>query len=205
MMNSKPRQSANAIVDEVFELLNERHLYKKIDVPIDTAVASFQYDKKSPVTHGYFIEVTSQLVRHIYQSGSLFRQQLTELQSCCETMELLETGYQSPHTRGYHAAYLDALTDLEQVLAQLSIIIKITSRDKYMRWVCITRIDPSDWATKCRIVEALLSRSPSLPSSITNCSPAQLAHHIYQLINVFLSSEHSVENLLSADSEFTPE
>jgi hypothetical protein len=205
MMNSNSRQNANATIDEVFELLNEGHLYETIDVPIETAAASFKFDKKSPVTHDYFIEITSGLVRHIYQRGSLFRQQLPNFQACCETMTLLEEGYQNPYARGYHAAYLDALNDLEQVLAQLSGIIKIISRNKYMRWVCITRIDPSDWATKCQIVEALISRTPSLPSSITNCSPPQLADHIYQLINAILSSEHSVENFLSADTEFTPE
>lgn len=205
MMNSKPRQSANVIVDEVFELLNEKHLYETIDAPIETAAASFQFDIKSPVTHGYFIEVTSGLVRHVHQRGSLLRQQLTDLQACCETMALLEDGYQGPYARGYHAAYLDALTDLEQVLARLSGIIKIISRDKYIRWVCLSRIDPSDWANKCQIVEALISRSPSLPSSIINCSPAQLADHISQLINVILSSEGAVDNLLAADTEFTPE
>jgi hypothetical protein len=203
MMNSKSQQNANAIIDEVFELLNERHLYETIDAPIESAAASFQFNKKSPVTHDYFIEVTSGLVRHVYQQSSLFRQQLTNLQARCEAMALLEEGYQNPYARGYHAAYLDALTDLEQVLAQLSIIIKITSRDKYMWWVWITRIDPSDWATKCRIVEALLSRSPSLPPSITNCSPCQLANHIYQLINAILSSEYLIDKLLSADTEFS--
>ncbi len=203
MMNYSSRYKAEAILDEVFELLDEIHLYKTIDEPIDRAAASFQFKSKAPVTHNRFIEITSRFIRYVYQR-CLLRQQLTDLQARCETMALLEESYQSSYARGYHAAYLDAIEDLEHVLAELSSIVKMVSRAKYIRWACTTRIDPSNWATKCRIVEALISRSSNLPPSIANCSPPQLTDHIHQLIKAIISSECKVDNLLTADSEVIP-
>ena len=197
MMNSKSRQNAETILDAVFELLDEHHLYETIDEPIERAIASFAFDIKTPVTHDYFIEITIRFVRHIYQQGLFIRQRLSFSQARSETIALLEEGYESAYATGYYAAYLDSLNDIERVLTQISDHIKMVSRTRYSRWVCATRIDPSDWAAKCRIVEILIGRSSFLPPSITRCSPSQLTDHIPKLINVIISSERSVDNLLS--------
>ena len=100
MMSSKSRQNAEEILDVVFELLDDYHLYETIDEPIEKAFASFAFDIKTPVTHDYFIEITSRFVRHIYQQGLFIRQKLSISQASSETIALLEDGYQSPYKQG---------------------------------------------------------------------------------------------------------
>lgn len=198
MMSSKSRRDVTAIVDEVFELLSEKRLSATIDKPIEKAAASFQLDIKTPVTHDYFIATTSRFVRHVYQEGLPIRQKLSPPQDRFEAMALLESGYQNAYGKGYNAAYLDAQTDILPVLIQISEHLKMISRAIYGRWVCATRIGPTDWSTKCQIAEILVNRFATLPPTLANCPPAQLADHIHQIITVMISSEQTVYSLLSA-------
>jgi len=197
-MNSNCRQNVNDILDEVFERLSERHLSETIDTPIDTAAASFRFGKKAPMTHDYFIEIISRFVGHVYQQGLSFRQKLSQTQAHFEATALLENGYQNSYGKGYHAAYLDALSDIEPVLAQISDHLKMISRVRYGRCVYSTYIDPSDWPAKCRIAEALINRFTSLPRSLAGFPPARFVDHIPQIINIIISSKQTAYNLLSA-------
>jgi len=197
-MNSESRQNAEAIIDKVFELLDERHLYEIIDEPIEKATDSFTFDNKTPMTHDYFIETTSLFVRHIYQQGLFIRQELSLSQASSETIALLEKGYKSAYTTGYYAAYLDALNDIKHVLVQISDHIKLVSRARYQRWVYVSYIDSLDWAVKCRIVDTLIKCSTCLPPNITNCPPVRLVDDIPELIDRIISSEHLAYHSLSA-------
>jgi len=198
MMSSKSRQNAEEILDAVFELLDAHHLYETIDEPIEKAIASFPFDIKTPVTHDYFIEITSRFVRHIYEQGLFIRQKLSLSQARSETIALLEDGYQNPYKRGYDAAYLDALNDIKQVLAQISDHIKMVSRARYQQWVYVSYIESLDWAVKCQIVDTLIKRSSCLPPNITNCTPVRFVDEIPELIDRIISSEQLAYHSLSA-------
>jgi hypothetical protein len=116
---------------------------------------------------------------------------------------ILEEGYEALHGRGYYAAFLDAsnpeLNGLEYVLAQMANYINVKARTRYIRWVCASRIELSDWSTRCLIAEILLKRWKScLLPNVRACSPAQLAHHLSELINLVLSTNRTVSKMLGA-------
>ena len=201
-MNS--RKKAQAILQEVFELLDESFLNAKIVTPTEKAAESFQYDPKPVVTYPYFLKVTGSLVRHIYRQA--LGQKLSMAQACAETLVVLETGYRNAHHRGFDAAYLDAQNSqqdgLEQVLVNISDIIIETQREKHFRWVCTTLIDPSGWITRCRMVEAMQKQEASCFSeALCRCPAAQLADHLPELISAVISSNAMANKLTGADIE----
>ena len=207
MTNSDTRKESGIILDEIFELIDERYMQETIDKPIEKAAARFEFDDTVPVTHHNFIQITSKFVKHIYEHGAGVRQQLSTLQARTEMTAILEKGYQNPGDRGYYAAYLDSINQkingLEFVLAKVAEFITMTTRARHIRWVFTSRIDPSDWSAKCRTVEILLKRwGNCLPPSILECPPAQLADVLPELINLIISTENTVNKMLNADIDF---
>ena len=195
------------ILDEIFELIDEKYMQQTIDKPIEKAAASFEFDDTAPVTHHNFIQITSKFVKHIYEHGAGVRQQLSTSQARTEMTAILEKGYQNTGDSGYHAAYLDSINQeidgLEFVLAKVAEFIIMMTRARHIRWVCTSRIDPSDWSAKCRIVKILLKRwGNCLSLSILDCPPAQLADFLPELINLMISTENTVTKTLNADIDF---
>ena len=200
MTNFELEQRVKAIIDTVFELLDEQHLYKLIDEPIDKTIASFKLDNETPVTHDYFIENTSRFVRHIYQQGPFIRLKLSKSQAYSEATAILEQIFKNPGTNatGYEMAYLYALNDIEYVLAQISDYIKLVSRDKYKRWVYASYIDSLDWMLKCQIVDTLIKQSTCLPPDIAGRPSFLFVDDIPELIDTITSSEQLAYHLLNA-------
>ena len=203
MTNSEGRRKAAAIVEEVFEKTVEEYLQLRIDQPIEKAAASFEFDAAAPVTHQSFTQVTRDFVRHVYEQGLGCWQEMSAMEACAEAVAILEEGYEALHGRGYYAAFLDAsnpeLNGLEYVLAQMANYINVKARTRYTRWVCASRIELSDWPTRCLIAEILLKRWKScLLPNVRACSPAQLAHHLSELINLVLSTNRTVNKMLGA-------
>jgi len=121
-----------------------------------------------------------------------------------EAMAILEERYLGPHARGYYAAFLDVsnskLDGHEFILTQIAEIIKALAREKHLKWVYFSLIAPLDWLTRCQIAEILLKRwRPFLPLNIQQCSPAQLADHLADLINVLRSTDNKVNKMLNTD------
>ncbi len=77
------------------------------------------------------------------------------------------------------------------------------ARARHIRWVCASRLEMSDWPTRCRMAEILLQRwGPFLPENLRACSPAQLANHMSELINVILSVNRMVNKILDSGGGF---
>ena len=160
MTNSEGKRKANAIIEEVFEKAGEEYLQLRIDEPVEKAAASFEFDQDSPITHHTFIQIITDFVRHVYKQGLYPRQEMSATEACAEAVAILEEGYQSPHGRGYYAAFLDAsnekLDGLEYVLAQMASYINVKAKTRYIRWVYASRMELADWPTRCLIAEILL-------------------------------------------------
>ena len=187
-----------------FELIDEDYLYRLIDKPIEEAVVDFTFDRKAPLTHQAFIRIIGDFVHHINKNGSRLRQKLSVTQARAEAVAILEAGYQGSHASGYDAAFLDVLNPkldgYEFVLSQIAEIIKGMSRQRHIKWVYSSRIAPLDWPTRYRIAEILLKHwRPFLPLNISQCSPAQLADHLPDLIEVLRSTDGTVRKMLNAD------
>ena len=191
MMNSEGKRKAAALIREVFEKTGEEYLQLRIDEPIARAAASFEFDRHLPVTHQTFTQVIADFVRHVYEQGLWRKQKLTVREARAEAVAILEEGYQTSRDRGYYAAFLDALNPdlgLEYVLGQMATHIIAVARAKHVRWVCASRMELSDWTTRCLIAEILLEHwKPFLPENICECSPAQFAYHLSELIILGIS------------------
>ena len=206
-MTNSERKRAETIIQEVFEKINDEYLRVRIEEPIEKAAASFEFDRTVPVTHQTFTQVTRDFVRHVYQRAMWGWQIMPAEKALTEAVAILEGGYQAAHGQGYYAAFLDAsnlnLNGLEYILAQMASYITVMARARHIRWVCASRIELADWPTRYLIAEILLQRwEPFLPENVRTCSPAQLANHITELINVVLSIDRTVSTMLDANIDF---
>ena len=207
-MTNSERKRAEAVIEEVFEKTSEEYLQLRIDEPIEKATASFEFDRTAPVTHQTFTQVTRDFVRHVYQKALWGWQNMSAREALDEAVAILERGYPAAHGQGYYTAFLDAsnpnLNGLEYILTQMARHITLMARARHIRWVCASRIELSDWPTRCRIAEILLQRwEPFLPENIRTCSPPQLANHLPELINVILSIDRTVSKMLEANIDFS--
>jgi len=205
MTSSETRNIAEQIIEEIFELTDEDYLNHRIDGPIEEAEKSFEFDATDPVTHQALMRITGNFVRHIYEHGLGFSQIGQDPYGRSEALTILEEGYQSAHTTGYYGALLDASDPLQngvdQVLTQIAEFIILRTRHRHIRWVYCSRFTSLDWATRCIIAEILLERlGPFLPPNISGCSPAQFADHIPELIEVLMSTDKKVSNILGTET-----
>ena len=203
MMSSDSNLNAAGIIQEVFELLDEQYLYQFIDKRIEQATADFKFEQRDTMTHDVFIHTIGDYLHHIYKTGFWIRQIMSIAQARAEAMALLEKYYQSPHSRGYDTAFLDVLNSkmdgFEFILAQIAEIIKAVTREKHIKWVYFSRIIPLDWSVRCQIAEILIKRwAIFLPPNLSQCSPAQLADELPNLINAIRFTEDTVRIRWSA-------
>jgi len=205
-MTNSERKRAEAVIEEVFEKTSEEYLHLRIDEPIEKAAASFEFDRTAPVTHQTFTQVTRDFVRHVYRKALWGWQKMSAGEALDEAVEILERGYPAAPGQGYDTAFVDAsnpnLNGLEYILTQMARHITLMARARHIRWVS-SRIELSDWPTRCLIAEILLQRwEPFLPENLRTCSPAQLANHLPELINVVLSIDRTVSKMLEGNSDF---
>ena len=208
MTNSNARLKADSTINKVFELLDEEYLCHRVDEPIEKAAAGFGFNQETQVTHQIFIRVTGEFVRHVYEHGPKPRQILSAVQARTEATAILEEGYQNPHARGYYASFLDALNPnlngLEFVLDQMTQFIIARARERHIRWIYLSRIDPSDWSTKCLIAQILIERwGAFLPSSLLSCTPAQLADSLPELFDALCFASSMVREAIGAEIDLS--
>ena len=206
-MTNSERKRAEAIIEEVFEKTSEEYLQLRIDEPIEKTATSFEFDRTAPVTHQTFNQVTRDFVRHVYQKALWGWQKMSAGEALDEAVAILERGYPAAPGQGYDTAFVDAsnpnLNGLEYILTQMARHITLMEREKHIRWVCASRMELSDWPTRCLIAEILLQRwEPFLPENVRICSPVQFAHHLPGLINVGLSIDRTVSKMLEANIDF---
>ena len=193
MTNSRIKQVAETLINQVFDLMDETHVVRTIDEPIQEALGSFKYEETAP-SHEVILQVVSDFVRHVYEHGLKPRQILSQAEAQAEALSILENHYESLGARGYDAAILDAsnpkLDGLAHILERMTELIIRMARAKYVRWVCATRIDPSNWPLRCAMAQILLERSrPYLPENLLRCSPVQFADHLPLLIDLIQSTD----------------
>jgi len=205
MINLKARHKAVAIIDEVLELTAEEYLHRQIVEPLENSHIKFSFDKTVPFTHQNFIRITGELVQHIYKHGLAIKRTLSISQACREALAIIEKGYESQEVRGYDAAYLDASKPdgLEFVLTWITGFIITRTRDRHIKWIYTSRIDPIDWHTKCLMAEILLKQwGPFLPSGVFACTPSQLAPFLPDLFRKISSSDNIVQKSMSGGRDF---
>lgn len=203
MTNFRDKKRAVAVIEKVLELTDEEYLQRLIDKPVEKVFASFEFDRNARVSHYYFMDVVGDFVRRIYLDGLGASRNLSRSQARAEALIIIERAYQSQDVQGYYAALAEAFNGIESVLARIAEFIITRTRERHIRWVHSSRIDPFDWPTRCLIAEILIERwGPFLPPDIRSCNSAQLADALPQLFNAVTSTVSIVRKTKGAGIEF---
>ena len=190
-MSSDRMRRAEKVLDSIFKQLNEDHISKRIDEPIDTVLQDFTSRLLNSDENRTPSKVFSEFVRCVYADG--LKAGWHVVNSEATSLSLLEDHYRGLWSDGYCAAMLDAtnstMGDLGFVLAQLAEIIKTKERQEYIQAVFTRQIDPSDWHLRCEIVKVLHDRyGPLLSPTLQECPPSQLVDQIPALSIAIISS-----------------
>lgn len=204
MMNLNKEVEVEEILDRVLKLLDGEIIERTVSLPIREATANFEFHKFEHITYKRFIKKTGKFIQHVYLNGLDPKQKLTQKQAEAEAIAILEMGYQNAYGKGFYAAYLDSQNNnfesLEIILSQISEIIVQRTRDRYVQWVITTQIRSLDWHIRCRILEAFQKPQFSiLPHTLKNCPPAMFADHLPDLINILITADNKISNLMTTD------
>jgi len=197
-MSSERKHRAEKILDSILNQLNEGHIRKRIDEPIDAVLGDFTSSLQQSGQNHTPSEVCSEFVRCVYADALGAKWHTVNAEAT--SLSLLEDHYQGLWSDGYCAAVLDATNSnmggLDFVLAQLAEIIKTKERQEYVQAVFARQINPSDWHLRCEIVKVLLARyRPLLLPTLRECPPSQLVDEIPALTIAIISSHSTTAKI----------
>lgn len=200
MTRGPEKPAVQALLVRVAHLLDEEHMARTIDGPIEAAAAAFTPLDSPNAFHRRFHQVIAAFVQHVYQQGLTPPRHFSTDQAGSEAIALLDAWYWGAHDRGYAAALLDALhperDGVSLVLAQLESIIKENERRKYRRWVFASSVEALGWRAKLEIADQLLNvMRPYLPPQFHRCAGAQFVDDIPALIMMHIGTDASVQRL----------
>jgi len=139
MTNSHPEGRADAIIDELMELMDGERMAREIDVSIDRCLVRCRGTVRGPVSRDAFHDAISGLIRCVYEQGLGVAQRLSPREACAEAIAILESGYPNAGGSGYDVAFLDASdpqrNGLESVLEYLAEELRARERQKHFSWV----------------------------------------------------------------------
>ncbi|MBW1781728.1 MAG: hypothetical protein JRL30_13420 [Deltaproteobacteria bacterium] len=200
MTNSKDKKRAGDIIEKILEITHEAYLQKTIDGPVEEALAAFEYDANIQMNYINFINTVTDFLCHIYLKAPGTNQNLSRDQNCAESLLIIDQAFGTHDIRGYEVAFAEAFVDLGSVLSKIAGFIITKRRERYIRWVYTTCIDPLNWPDKCLIAEMFIEKWRSfLPSSILSCTAAQLADVLPQLFKAVQSTEAMVQRTIGSD------
>ena len=129
------RERAQAVVARMAAHLQEAYLAARVDKPIDRAAQSFDYRGPRELSFRSFRAAVARFVAHIYAHGLSCPRELSPSQAEDEAITLLDSLYEGPRGRDFHAAFLDAVCSqpdgLTMVLARLTEGIKARAVDAH--------------------------------------------------------------------------
>ncbi len=198
-MNCEDIRPGEQVLDAILGDLDEGHIHKRIDEPIETVVREFTEGLDCCVEPRAAREVFAQLVECVYRDG--LRAPWKVADPAATALMLLENHYRGLQSEGYYAAVLDAtgpaMGGTTFVLTQLAEIIRTKERQEYVDAVFTRRIDPSNWRLRREIVEILLERYQLLlPPELLDCAVWQLVDEIPDMVLYILSSCSAVGGIV---------
>ena len=181
-------------VDRVLSLIDEAHLARYIDRPVEEAVATFRCEVEKPKSHSEFLDVASSFVQHLLRQAPVCPRQLTLSQARDEAVALVKLAYRPVSTVAYEAALCEAFDQstpgMKCVLDRLCETFRGRCRESYCVSVFTRHIDTCDWQTRCEIVRVLLEQYlgdlPSSPHGAELC-PQMLVDDIPDLVHTAIA------------------
>ena len=202
MPNCDEGEEADSILDAVLSLLDEQRLKESIDLPIERALATFDWSIQAGDSsmEQEFLRTVAEFSTHMYKQGLPLPQTLSPAQATGEAIELLERTRAGLGGIGYDDALLDFIyrgkEGLEMVLAEMTATLKAMERQKYFRWIMASYLDHLEWKTKCSVVKALLARwCVFLPQGVADCPGEQVVYLYAALIRDHIETHQELKQL----------
>ncbi len=180
---------AAVIIETIIDLLDEAHLLRRIDQPIEAAVASFHPSTAVLHSHKEVHSIVADFIQHLLRSDPVCPREISKDQALDEAVALLQSSYGDWPPSAYQVAVTDAQNELRGihwVLESLANGIKRRRRSEYRHWALVSHLDPCDWEIQVAIARRLREHilRDGDPTQLTKAPPAEeMVGQIGQMID----------------------
>jgi hypothetical protein len=186
MMNSA-NFDPMAVINTLLDLLWDQKIRLEIEQPIELSGSNFPIDIPEPIKSESFNQTIAGFVTHIYRIAIRFPRILSEREALAEAIHLLMHYSDAEGPDRYGAilsnVVLGGKEELKKVLFQLSQIIKMNEREKYIRWVFICHYSSLDWEKRCRIAATFKDLNlKHMTPELKNFEPEQIAEYFQHIL-----------------------
>ena len=101
MKNSTNDATFRETLTSILTALDDRHIRREYNDPLDRAAQTFDYDPGQSYTHAHFHKTIAKFIAHLYKQGLHLRQALTLDQAHDEAINILTRYYKGVHDTGY--------------------------------------------------------------------------------------------------------
>jgi hypothetical protein len=192
--NTKDQE--NLLFEYILSEIGRDTLIKTIDLPIDSARASFCLDKVIIHHHDELTQTIAAFYQHLLRHMQKGLDAVDRDVAGMEGTALLERSYAK--YGGFSAALQEAKHagqgGLRFVLDTLTDQFKKEEREKHINYVLKTTIDPLEWEEKVRFIAWFLKHlGPNLPQEILNQPPIRYATHYETIVKVYADSMDTIK------------
>jgi len=185
------------VIGSLVALLDEGHIARQIDEPVDRALEGFPFPEDLAYSHSTFHKVIADFVRYLWEKGLPCARKLSESQARDEAVAILEQAYGGEGFTGYDEAVVLAadasLPGLQAAVGKIAELVKARLRQMYGRWVLVRHLLPIDWSVRCAMAAILMERCRDwLPPALRQMSPAQLADDVLLLLQIDMTSSQQL-------------
>ncbi len=177
MKNSNEAMQSQQIKDIIDKVLSVSAV-EEVSQVWDAAIGSYVLPEADIGSFNEFNECLTDFVLHMPDYSSEVSSERTRSDALTEAIWLLDQHYDNNGTRGYEAAYLDAIdifgAGIAAVLGQLGEAMKQQKLIRLIEWQTANLINPSDWQLQKEIVTHVIRiLGDSLPGIIRNSDPSR--------------------------------
>ena len=204
MIDCMQKKRAEAALDELLALLDEKRLREMVCLPLDEAADAFERPgSSSPAASNpsAFLKTCGCFVQCLYARGRRPPQVFSEEQAQAEAVFLLEQDYNGQSGRGCVSAYVDYSADGDEdqnmVLDFLLEAVKRVEWRKRVGWLVASRIRLLSWQERTALTQAAMTRFKDLLSSeIATAPPERFADLLPQLLLDWIQGESEFNRIL---------
>ncbi|MFH1742656.1 MAG: hypothetical protein ABIH23_26930 [bacterium] len=193
-------KSVGATLDLVLTEISDEHLTETIDIPIDTARATYVMDSVRLESMDEFHGIITAFYMHLLRHARSISSSASPAEAGHEAYALLERAY--AEQGGADTAITKALTGTQGgircVLDTMTDQFKREEREKHVQLIFKVTLGSRNWDFRVALMEAFLRRiAPQLPPEIRTESPERYAHDYEAIARLWAKSIETVKRRLS--------
>ena len=199
--SSTTEQDSNSAFDEVIRSLNQRGLAEKIDIPVDSARASFILEKSTISSYEQFLDIVTAFMIHLLCHLDQMDLNSIDHKTCRnDALELLDKAYKPQD--GFRTAYLRATEGIESgirgVIDKMADQYKYEQKRKYANMIFKDSLNVMSWKEKVDFMRSALERiGHLLPQDIRDQPPERFAGDFEVITKAVIESLDKIRNVFA--------